>query len=55
VIFQFSADVDDELKFTIWFELSEDGQVLLGLLGIPLTGISDENISQRRLRIAALG
>jgi hypothetical protein len=49
VTFQFLASVADDLKFTIWFDLSEDGPVPPGLLGVPLTGICDEN--QRKFRL----
>ncbi len=49
--FQFSAGIADDLKFTIWFDLSEDGPVPPGLLGVPLTGVCDENVRKIRLRI----
>jgi hypothetical protein len=39
------------LKFTIWSDLREDGPIPPRLLGVPLTGISGENIRQLRLRI----
>ena len=49
--FQFPASVADDLKFTIWSDLSEDGPIPPGLLGVPLTGICDENVRKFRLWI----
>jgi hypothetical protein len=45
------AGIADDLKFTNWFDLSKDGPVPPGLLGVPLTEVCDENIRQIQLKI----
>ena len=46
MIFQFSAGIAEDLKFTVWFDLSEYGPIPPRLLGVPLASVSDENVRQ---------